>query len=452
MKVSKEIEKLEKSSVKLTVTIAKKDVADGYNETLSQYVKQVQIPGFRKGKVPPKVLERKYGEQIKAEAVGELIDKSLNEIFSDENEKTARPLPYEQPRLESMPELDTAKDLVYTVTYDVFPEVNVKEFNGIEVKVLEVSIGDEEINEELKGLQERNAVVIDKKDDTVEKDAIVTLDIAEKDESGEEIKGSRRDGFTFTVGTSENVYKIDDEIVGMKKDETREIKKTYSEDCDDANLAGKTKIYDVTIKAVKTRDLPALDDDFAEDVNEKFHTLDELKADIKRQLERAKDRKVNELKTNSLLEQLVEKNPFEIPASMLRAELEGRWEMMARQFQTNAAELERLVQSSGQSKESMLEQWSADAEKMLKSRIIVDTLMKERNITVTAEEIDAKYQEIADGNGISIDEVKKHYEDPKAREYLVDDTKEQKLYDSLFSEVKVSKGESVKFADLFKNQ
>ncbi|MBR4373377.1 MAG: trigger factor [Treponema sp.] len=451
MKVTKEIEKLGKSSVKLTVTVAKKDVADGYNETLKQYVKHVQIPGFRKGHVPAKVLESKYGEQIKAESISELINKALDEIFKDEKDTENRPLPYAQPVLQEMPALDVTKELKFAVTYDVFPEVEIKNFDGIEVKEPETEIGDEEVAEELKGIQERNAVVIDKKDDTVAKDDIVTINIVEKDESGNEIASTKRDGFTFTVGTAENVYKIDDEIIGMKKDETKEISKTYAADDSDAELAGKTKKYSVTVSTIKFRELPKLDDDLAQDVNEKFKTLDELKADIKKQLENAKNRRISEIKSNSLLEQLVEKNAFEIPESMLNAELDARWRMMANQFRTTPEELEKLAKASGQTKEDMLKNWTAEAEKMLKSRIIVDTLLKEKNITVTPEEIDAEYSKIAEQNGLSLDEVKKHYEDARAKEYLIDSTKEQKLYEELYKQVKVSKGDKVKFADLFKN-
>lgn len=451
MKVTKEIEKLEKSAVKLTVTVAKENVTESYNETLSQYVKQVQIPGFRKGKVPSSVLERKYGEQIKAESIGSIIDKALQEIFADEKEADIRPLPYAQPVLQEMPELDVSKDLKFTVTYDVFPKVEVKEFSGIEVKEPQVTLGDAEVEEELKGLQERNAVVIDKKDETVAKDSIVTLDIVEKDDAGNDVAGTKRDGFVFTVGTAENTYKIDDEITGMKKDESKEISKTYAADDSNPEFAGKTKKYSVTVKAVKVRDLPKLDDDFAQDVNEKFKTLDELKADIKKQLNTAKERKVEEIKVNSLLEQLIEKNAFEVPETMIKAELEGRWNMMARQWQISPAELEKLLKSSGRSKDDMLKEQAPEAEKVIKSRIIVDSLLKERNITITPEELDAKFQEIADQNGITLEEVKKHYEDPRAKEYLIDDAKDNKLYAELFKQVKISKGDEVKFADLFKN-
>ncbi|MDY2843880.1 MAG: trigger factor [Treponema sp.] len=444
MKVTKEIEKLEHSAAKLTVTVAKKDVAESYKETLGKYTKQVQLPGFRKGHVPASVLERKYGDQIKMEAASDLIDKSLNEIFSDEKEAENRPLPYAQPKMDEMPAFDTSKDFTYTVTYDVFPKVEIKDFNGVAVKEPQVTIGDAELQEELKGIQERNAIVKDKDDDgKVEKDNIVTINIVEKDDEGKEIEATKRDGFTFTVGTLEDVYKIDDDILGMKKDETKEISKTEE---------GKTKKYSVKVTQIKIRNLPVLDDDLAQDVSEKFKTLDDLKKDITKKLEVAKDRKINEVKINDLLSQLIEKNQFELPASMLSAELDGRWRMMAQQFQTTPEELDRMVAASGQKKEDMLKEWTGDAEKMLKSRIIVDSLMKAKNISVTPEEIEAEYQKIADDNGLSLDEVKNHYSDPRAKEYLIDEAKEQKLYKDIFAEVKVSKGDKISFADLMKRQ
>ena len=455
MKVTKEIEKLEKSAAKLTVTIAKNDVADFYNETLKKYVKQVQIPGFRKGHVPANVLERKYGDSIKQEAAAELIDKSLNEIFSDEKETENRPLPYAQPAMEKMPEFDVNKDFTYTVTYDVFPSVKIdeKSISSITIKEPQCTITDKDVEEELKAIQERNAVVIDKKDDeAAEKDNIVTMNIVEIGEDGKEIADTKRDGYTFTIGGAGNVYQIDDDLIGMKKGETKEITKKYKKDDADKELAGKTKKYSVTVTQIKVRNLPELDDDLAQDVNEKFNTLADLKADIKRNLGTSLERRLNDIKSNDLLSQLVEKNPFEIPASMLQAELDGRWRMMAQQFQTTPEDLERMILASGQKKEDMLKEWTGDSEKMLKSRIIVDTLMRDRNISVTPEEIEAQYEKIAQGNGMPVEEVKKHYADARSKEYLIDDTKEQKLYKELFAQVKITKGDKVSLADLYKQQ
>lgn len=451
MKFTKEITKLEHSAAKLTVTVAKEDVANGYKTTLGKYVKQVQIPGFRKGHVPASVLERKYGEQIKMEAAGDLIDSVLNEIFQDEKELSNRPLPYAQPKMDEMPAFDTAKEFTFTVTYDVFPSVEVKDFNGISVKEPQVSVGDAEVEEELKGIQERNAAVIDKKEDEkAEKDNIVTIDIEEIGEDGKAVEGTKREGFTFTLGTAENVYKIDDDIIGMKANETKEITKKYAKTDADKNLAGTTKKYSVTVKQIKVRKLPALDDDLAQDVSDKYKTLADLKADILKNLNVAKDRKIKEIKVNSLLEQLIEKNPIEIPASMLQAELNGRWGQMAQQFQTTPEDLERMVVASGQKKEDMLAQWTGDAEKMLKSRIIVDSLLKSKNISVTPEEVEEAYQKLADSNGVSVEDVKKHYADPRAKEWFIDDVKEQKLYDDIFAQIKVAKGDKTSFADLFK--
>lgn len=447
MKLTKEFTSLEKSAVKLTVKIAKNDVAAAYKSTLDKYVKNAQIPGFRKGHVPANVLERKYGDSLKADTISELIDTSLGEIFDKETEN--RPLPYAQPVMETLPELDVTKDLTYSVTYDTFPKVSVKDFAGITVKEPQVTVTEADVNEELKSMQERNAMVIDKKDGTVAKDNIVTVDYCELDDAGKEIADSKRQDFVFTVGSGENLYKIDDDIIGMKKDESKEITKKYAKDFADDELAGTTKKLKVTVKAVKIRDLPALDDDFAQDCNEKYKTLADMKADITRNMEAAKNRRVRELKNNSLLEQLVEKNAFDIPATMLQAELQGRWNMMAQQFQTSPEQLEKMITASGQTKEAMLTEWTGDSEKMLKSRIIVDSLLRERNITVTPEEIEAEYAKIAEEGGMTVEEVKKHYEDPRSKEYLIDDTKENKLYDELYKEVKVAKGDKLSFKDLF---
>lgn len=431
MKLTKEFTSLEKSAVKLTVTVAKKDVQDAYNTTIAKYVKNAQIPGFRKGHVPANVLERKYGDSIKADAISEIIDASLNEVFEKETEN--RPLPYQQPVMDKMPELDISKDLTYTVTYDVFPKVTVSDLSGITVKEPQVEISDKDIENELKALQERNAIVVDKKvEEPVAKGDIVTVDY-------EEENGEKRNGYVFTLGNDEDTYGIEKEVTGMKKGESKDFEKD-------------SKKIKVSVKAIKVRDLPKLDDDFAQDVSEKFKTLDDLKKDITRNMEVAKNRRISEVKSQSLLEQLVEKNKFDIPSSMLAAELDGRWRMMAQQFQTSVEQLEKMITSAGQTKEAMLKEWTGDSEKMLKSRIIVDSLIRSRNISVTPEEIEEQYKKIAEDGGISVEEVKKHYEDPRSKEYLIDDTKEQKLYNELYKEIKVSKGDKVTFADLFANK
>jgi len=444
VKVTKKIEKLENSSVKLTVTIGKADVAASYNEVVAKYAKNIQIPGFRKGKVPVSVLERKYGDALKNDAVSEIVEKALGDIFEemDKNKSDDRPLPYSQPTIDDIPLLDPTKDLTFAVKYDVFPKVEVKNFDGIEIKVPEVKITDDDLKEELEAIRQRNAMVLDKKDDeAVAKDDIVTVNYCELDDKDAEIAGSQRQDFVFTVGTEQNIYKFDNEIIGMKKGETKDLTK---------EVDGENKKVRVTVTAVKVRNVPELDDELAQDVSDKYNNLEDMKNDIKKNLETALENKLKEIKSNSLLEQLVEKNPVELPASMVKAELDSRFRMMAQQFQTTTEQLEKMLTSAGQKKEDMLTQWTGDAEKMLKSRIIVESLLKEKDISVTAEEIEAEYEKIAAGAGVSVEEVKKHYEDPRSKEYLEDEAKEQKLYTMLFDQVKVSKGDKTTFADLFK--
>lgn len=453
MNTTKKIEKLENSAVKLTVTVPQKEVQDNYNQIVNKYAKTIQIPGFRKGKAPVAVLERKFGEALKADIASDIIEKALEEVFSDidKNDEANRPLPYAQPKMDEAPKLDVNSDFSFSLTYDVMPQVDVKHIESVTIKEPQVKIGEAELKEELEAIRERNAVVIDKKDtEAAAKGDIATVDYWEIDDDGKEVDKSKREDFTFTIGSGQNIYQFDDDIVGMKKGETKTLTKSWDKEYEDKELAGKTKKIGVTLKTLKLRKLPDLDDELAQDVNEKYKTLADMKADITKNLEAALTNRLREIKANALLEQLVEKNPITLPKSMLDAEIDARWRMTAQRFQTSPEQLEKLVASSGQTKEEMLKQWAGDSEKMLKSRLIVENLLKARNIAVTPEEVEAEYAKIADGAGISLEEVKKHYADASKKEYLIDDMKEQKLYAQLFEQVKITKGDKTTFADLFK--
>ena len=453
MNTTKKIEKLENSAVKLTVTVPQKEVQDNYNQIVNKYAKTIQIPGFRKGKAPVAVLERKFGEALKADIASDIIEKALEEVFSDidKNDEANRPLPYAQPKMDEAPKLDVNSDFSFSLTYDVMPQVDVKHIESVTIKEPQVKIGEAELKEELEAIRERNAVVIDKKDtEAAAKDDIATVDYWEIDDDGKEVDKSKREDFTFTIGSGQNIYQFDDDIIGMKKGETKTLTKSWDKEYEDKELAGKTKKIGVTLKTLKLRKLPDLDDELAQDVNEKYKTLADMKADITKNLEAALTNRLREIKANALLEQLVEKNPITLPKSMLDAEIDARWRMTAQRFQTSPEQLEKLVASSGQTKEEMLKQWAGDSEKMLKSRLIVENLLKARNIAVTSEEVEAEYAKIADGAGISLEEVKKHYADASKKEYLIDDMKEQKLYAQLFEQVKITKGDKTTFADLFK--
>ena len=440
MNLNKQFTKLDKSRVQLDVTIEQAEIAKSYQELLRKYSQTIQIPGFRKGKVPVNILEGKYGEALKGDVAGDIMEKALGEIFEAANEYE-RPLPYSQPAMDKAPDFAIDKDLKFTVTYDVFPEVKLGTVDGFKLEVPVVTVGDAEMKEELEAIRERNAIVVDRNDgDKTEKDNIATVNYCEIDDSGKVIEGTERQDFVFTVGSGQNVFKFDDEVIGMKKGETKDFTKKYPANFEDKDLAGQTKKIRVTITALKARNLPDLDDELAQDVSEKYKTLDDLKADIKKNMETALENKLKEIKNNALLEKMVEANAFELPESMVMAELESRWQMLAQRFRTDMAQLERLIVSSGQTKEAMLNEWRAEAEKMLKSRVLVEILLKNREIAVTPEDVEAEYAKMAAGAGISVDEVKKHYADPRRKEYLIDDIKEQRLYGQLLEKCTLTKG------------
>jgi trigger factor len=454
--VTKEIKQLEHSALQLTITVGKDDVRSEYDELIKQYGKTLQIPGFRKGKVPRDVLIKKFGDAFKGETLGKVIETAITGVFEDESfPKENRPLPYSSPQLkedEKELELDLDKDLVFSVVYDVLPRFTVGPWKGLEVEAPDAKVEDEDLNRELEAIRERNAIVLDR-DDTAEaaKDDVVTVNYAEISDSGEIIPDSDRQDFVFTLGTGYNIYKFDDEITGMKKGETRDIEKSYPEDFEDKDLAGKTKKIRVTLTALKEKKLPDLDDDLAQDVDEKYQTLEDLKNNIRERLTRNLDARLREIKISRLLEKIVETTPVDIPESMIRIELEGRWRNMARQFKVDPEELAKNMEKSGRGLDTILEGWRPDAVKALQSRLIVETLMRELGIEASDEEVETEFETMSNEADTPVDEVKKYYESEQMMEYLKENIKERKFFDYLLSENTIKKGNLTKYLDLISN-
>jgi trigger factor len=448
--VSREITRLEQSSARLTVTVSKEDVGSQYDKLLSGYGKSLQIPGFRKGKVPKEVLERKFGPSLKEEALGSIIEKSITEIFEDETFPAAdRPLAYSSPQLAEKPELDLGADLRFSVTYDVLPVVKVAAWKGLSVEIPDSEVTDEDIATELEAVRNRNAIVQDKDEDAAAADGdVVTVNYLELSESGEPREETKREDFVFTLGSGYNMYRFDEEITGMQKGETKEFEKVYPEDFIDKELAGRTVKLRVSLTALKSKILPELDDDLAQDVDEKYQTLEDLKADIRERFTKNLDQRLRTMTLNSLLEKIMEAAPVEIPESMIRIELESRWRNMARQFQTTPEELLKILGASGKSYEDITGEWRPDVLKALHSRLIVETLMEEQNFTVTDEEVEQQIATLSEESGSTVEEIKGYYAEGAMLEYLKQDIKERKLFDLLLAENTVTKGKKEKYLDL----
>ena len=451
MTVTKEITRLEKSSVKLSLTIGKDDVRSEYDELLKEYTKTVQMPGFRKGKVPRDVLVRKFGEALKSEAMGKIIEKSVGEIFDDETfPKEDKPLPYSTPSVQDEPKLDFENDLKFSVVYDVLPSVKVEKWEGFEAEIPNVSITDDDLARELEVVRERNSIVLDKNEaEGAASGDVVTVDYWELDDSGEVLANSERKDFTYTLGSGYNVYKMDDELMGMKNGETKEFSKTYADD--DDSFPGKTKKFKVTLKVLKIKKLPDLDDDLAQDVDEKFSTLDDLKNSIRERLNKDLEKRLHNIKINKILEKMMENTPVDIPESMLRMELDSRWRNLARQLNTDADGLYKMMGNSNERAESILEKWKPDAAKALHSRLIVETLMQDLKIEASDEELEKDIEKQGGMGEASPEEVKKFFEDERMRDYLKEDIKERKLFDILIEKNTLKPGKEEKYIDLIGN-
>ncbi len=453
MNYEKNVVLKEKSQAELTVKIKNSDVDTRYQDLLKKYSKELQIPGFRKGKAPASVLEKKYGEAIRGDLAGDLIEESLKEIF-DSLDDSEKPLQYMYPELQGKPELKLGQDFEFTVLYDVFPKIDIKRKEGFEIEIPQVSISDADMQDELKKVQERNALVSSCKEGTkAEKDHIATINYSELDDDGKTIDGTRREDFVFTIGTKQNIFELDDDILGMKVGETKEVSKEFPKDHGNPELAGKTKKIQVELKELKSRDLPAIDDDLAQDVSEKYKTLDDLKADIKKNLQNSIDTKIKKLKEKAVIDQILAETTIDLPESMVQAELETRWMMMANQFRMSPEELDKLfAKQPGGDKESLFKSWREDSEKNLKASLVVEILTKDSNIEVSADEIEAAYKKIADEHNITVEEVKKHYADQRQESYFTEGVKQEKLFDSIYEKSKISNGRKMSLTEFFEEK
>ena len=443
MTINKEIKRLEKSNVSLSVTVSKEDVRSQYNDMLKEYTKNLQIPGFRKGKVPRDVLERKFADALKGDALGRIMEAAMKEAFDEGSlPRNERPLPYSTPELQEQDiKLDFEDDLKFTVVYDVLPEVKIGQWKGIKCEYPYAEVGKDEIDKELEEIRERNAIVMDRDDDAkAQKGDVATIDYQFFEEDGSTPSDIQRKDFTFTIGSGTNYYQFDDDIIGMKKGETKEFEKKFEDGQFEPALSGKTRKIQATLTALKEKKLPDLDDDLAQDVDEKFKTLDDLKNSIREKLQKNLDVRLKEKKLNELLKKIMENTPVVLPESMIKAEVESRWRRLARYYNIDVQAMMQMADDERN------KEWRETAEKALHSRLIIETLIEEQNIDVSDEETEKELERIAASNSVEIEEVRKHY-DEQAMFYLKEDIKEQKITDILLAENNLKQGKKENYLE-----
>ncbi|MFW6343586.1 MAG: trigger factor [Sediminispirochaetaceae bacterium] len=448
MVTQKEVENLENSSVRLTVTVDKNEAKTKYDELLKKYAKTAQIKGFRKGKVPPQILEQKYGEGIKEEAMINIIEESLKEVIDEVDQK---PLPYSRPALDDEDNTDLSfdEDFTYSVVYDVYPDIELGEYKGLEIEEPQVKVLKKDVDRELEQIREQNAMVVEKEEGALEKDDIVTVDYVELDENDEEKEDTRRSEFVFTLGTEYNIYKFDNDIIGMKKGEEKVIEKEFPEDYEYQDYAGKKVKIKVKVTVIKKKELPELDDELAQDVSEEYETLEDLRTSIKKRLEEDLKNRLREKKIEKLFDQIIESSTIPLPESMIQAELENSWNNFVQQARIGEEQVLKILEAQGKTKEDLLSEWRENAERSLKFQLLVEKIkeLEPEAVEVSEEEIDEEIKKNAENNDREFEELKQYFEDNNMMEYVQSDVKNRKLFDFLIEQSKIKKGEKIDYLD-----
>lgn len=397
---------MEKSSVKLTLTFAKEAVAESYKASLNKYAKQLTIDGFRKGKAPASVIEKKYGETILNESFSELLDKAVGEIFTpeDETKKPAKEFqPIDSRNLDLLNEdtlfpIKKDEDVECQIKYDVYPEVELPQYKDLEIEYSADEYDPKVEEAEIEAIRNRNAM-LKTKTDAAEVGDTATLDFEELDEDGFPIEGSEKEGYAFTIASEPAApYEFDNEIVGMKTDEVKTFTIEYSEN---SAYPGEKKTYKATLTKLSVRILPELDDDFAQDVSEKYETLEDMKKDIHEKSYKDYEKRLTNLQIESLLDKLVATSNIDVPQTMIDASVEEKWYGFVEQFtqgQSISFEMAtKRLADAGITKEnyirSMGERFGEENEKNIKKSLILEKVMEVENTTATEDEIKAFIEE-----------------------------------------------------------
>jgi trigger factor len=442
---NKETELLENSSVRLTITVGEEAVHKEYDGLLLEYTRNVRMDGFRKGKVPSNILLRKFGDIILGETAERVVQKSLEQALEGGGEK---PIATSIPTVDAVDKLELGKEFSFKVTFDTFPKIELPEYKGLEFEELAVEVGDEDLERELKGLQEQNSVVVDKKIPVAAKGDIVNVDYVELGEDGTEKTATRRQSFVFEVGSGYNPYRFDEEIVGMKPGEEKTLNKDYPADFEVNTLAGRKLSVKVKLNTVKEKQLPEVNDELAQDISDKYKSLEDLKKDIREKLDKHAAQRVREHSISQLLDKIAAGATIALPKSMLENELEEEWQRFLGRLRADEKIVLRELEKEGRSKQSVQGEWKPAAEKKLRLQLVVSEMVKRENLEASQEELDGRVKADAEARSITFEQAKEVYTKNHLFDFLSFDIKNEKLYDLLLESGKRKTGKKVKFLDL----
>ena len=428
--MSVQVEKLEKNMAKLTIEVAAEELEKAIEAAYQKNKSKISIPGFRKGKVPRQMIERMYGKEVFYEDAANALIPDAYEKALDECEEDI----VSSPSIDVV-QIEAGKPFIFTAEVALKPEVKLGKYKGVKVEKADITVTDEEVDAEINTERENNARNIEVTDRAVKDGDITTLDF-EGFVDGVAFEGGKGENYPLTIGSGAFIPGFEEQLIGAEIGKEVEVNVTFPEDYQAEDLKGKAAVFKCTVKEIKEKQLPELDDEFASEVSE-FETLAEYKADVKGKLEERKAKEAKDAKEAAVIEEIVKDSEMEIPEAMLATQQRQMVDEFAQRIQMQGLSIDQYFQFTGSSYEQMIEQVKPQAEKRIQSRLVLEAVAKAENITATDEDYEDELKVMAEAYQMEVEKVKELLPEKsvaqikediavkKAAEFVVENAKEK---------------------------
>ena len=428
--MSVQVEKLEKNMAKLTVEVSAEDFKAAIKKAFNKNKNRFAIPGFRKGKAPQAMIEKMYGEGVFYE---DAADEAINASYAEAMKESGLDI-VSRPEV-TIEKIGKDEPFVYSALVAVKPEVTLGQYKGVEVEKADVSVSAEDVEAELKKVQEQNARLLTVEDRGVEDGDQTVIDF-EGFVDGKGFEGGKAEDYPLTIGSHSFIDTFEEQLIGKKIGEECEVNVTFPTEYHAADLAGKPATFKVTVKEIKVKELPELNDEFASEVSE-FDTLDEYKKDVEKKLAEKKEIEANSKNEDAVVAKVVENATMEIPDKMIDAQAENMVQDMARRMQSQGLSLDMYLKYTGMTVEQMKEQARPDAEKRIRTRLVLEAVAKAENIQISDEKVDEEVAKMAEAYKMEVDKLKSYMSESDIKQ-MKEDLAVQQAVDLLVAEAKLA--------------
>lgn len=418
--MSVSVEKLEKSMAKLTITVSAEDFTKALDKAYTRQKNRIQVPGFRKGHASRQIIEKMYGAGVFFEDAANF---AINDSYPDAARECGEKI-CSRPTID-ITQIEEGKDFIYTAEVALEPPVELGQYKGVEIEKVDVKeVTEEDIDAELKRQQNANAKITDVTDRPVQNGDMIKLDF-DGSIDGTPFDGGKAENYDLTVGSGSFIPGFEEQLVGMNAGEEKDVTVTFPEDYHAKDLAGKEAVFHCRVNSIREKKLPELNDEFADEVSE-FDTLDEYKADIKKNIEVKREEDAKTRRENEAVDAVIKNATIEIPEVMMRTQEEELADQMAQNLRYQGMNLQDYLKYTNMSEEQFITSMQPQADRTIRTRLTLEAVVKAENIEVSDEEFDEELQKIADQYKAPLDEIKKYYESDEAKKSLTEDIAVQK--------------------------